>query len=188
MLVRARHPARWLWPELPTLPETTERAPAGLRVASDRRRWADERLDEMEAARVEALQAVLDRGGRREARFEGGELRLYVSGGVMLYKIYLDETAGRLAEAYWRWLLLSAPCRQAKRFAADLRRPPSPVESAAASQFVDRVAALALEVESIAADERALNEILYDLYQLTPDERNLVENDPGRRTAALAYA
>ena len=53
----------------------------------------------MEAARVEALQAALDRGGRREVRFERGELRLYFSGAVVLDKIYLDEAAGRLAEA-----------------------------------------------------------------------------------------
>ena len=50
------------------------------------------------------------------------------------------------------------------------------------------MAVLALEVEAIAADERALNEILYDLYQLSPDERNLVENDPGRRNAGLTGA
>ena len=101
VLARARHPARWLWPDLPTLPEMTEQAPRGLRLATDRRKWAEERLDEMEAP-LEALQAALNRGGRRQVRFEGGELRLYVSGTVVLDKIYLDEAAGRLAEAYWR--------------------------------------------------------------------------------------
>ena len=163
----------------------TERAPKALRLATDRRKWADERLDELEAARVEALQAALDRGGRREVRFESGELRLYVSGTVVLDKIYLDDAAGRLAETYWRWLLLSGPAREAQRFAADLRRPPAPTDAPAAAQFVERVAALAEEVAAIEADERALNEILYDLYRLSPDERNLVENEPGRRNAAL---
>lgn len=163
-------------------------APGGLRVASDRRQWADERLDELEAARIEALQAALDRGGRREARFERGELRLFFHGAVVLHKIYLDETAGPLAEAYWRWLLLSGLSREAKQFAADLRRPPAPAATPAATQFIERVAALAFEVDAIAAAERALNESLYDLYRLTPDERNLVENDPSRRNLALAGA
>jgi SAM-dependent methyltransferase len=188
VLARARHPARWLWPELPTLPETTEQAPRGLRLATERRKWAEGRLDEMEAARVEALQAALDRGGRLEVRFERGELRLYVSGAVVLEKIYLDDAAGGLAESYWRWLLLSGPSREAERFAGDLRRPPSAAVTPAATQFIERVTALALEVDAIAADERALNDILYDLYRLSPDERNLVENDPGRQTAALAGA
>jgi hypothetical protein len=185
VLARARHPARWLWPDLPSLPELSEQAPKGLRPATDRRKWAEERLDEMEAARVEALQAALDRGGRRQVRFEGGELRLYVSGTVVLDKVYLDEAAGRLAEAYWRWLLLSGPAREAGRFASDLRRPPAPTASPAAAQFIERVVALAEEVATIEADERALNETLYGLYGLSPDERNLVENEPGRRNVAL---
>jgi hypothetical protein len=186
VLARARHPARWLWPDLPSLPELSERAPKGLRLATDRRQWAEERLDEMEAARLEALQAALDRGGRREARFQSGELRLYVSGAAVLEKIYLDESAGRLAAAYWRWLLLSGPAREAERFAADLRRPPAPSDAPAAAQFVERVGALAEEAAAIEADERALNEVLYDLYRLSPEERNLVENERGPRSAMLA--
>jgi hypothetical protein len=186
VLARARHPARWLWPELPTLPEMAEQAPRGLRIATDRRTWAGERLDEMEAARVEGLQAALDRGGRREVRFENGELRLYVSGAVVLGKIYLDEAAGRLTEAYWRWLLLSGPGREAERFASDLRKPPAFSDAPAVAQFIERVAALAEEVAAIETGERTLNETLYALYRLTPDERNLVENEPGRRNAALA--
>ena len=42
------------------------------------------------------------------------------------------------------------------------------------------------DLATIDADERALNETLYDLYGLSPDERNLVENEPGHRNAALA--
>jgi hypothetical protein len=186
VLARPRHPARWLWPDLPALPDMTERAPKGLRLATDRRDWAEERLDEIEAGRVEALQAALDRGGRREVRFERGELRFYMSGAAVLDKIYLDESAGRLTEAYWRWLLLSGPATEAERFAADLRRPPAPSDAPAATQFIEMVAALAEEVAAIEADERALNEVLYGLYRLTPEERNLVENEPGRRNGSAA--
>jgi hypothetical protein len=161
------------------------RAPKALPHTSDRRKWAEKQLDDMEAARIESLQAALDRGGRRQVRFEGGELRLYVSGAVVLDKIYLDDAAGRLTETYWRWLLLSGPGREAGRFASDLRQPPAVTEAPAAAQFVERVAALAEEVAAIEADERALNETLYGLYNLSADERNLVENEPGRRNAAL---
>jgi hypothetical protein len=91
-----------------------------------------------------------------------------VSGAVVLDKIYLDEAAGRLAEAYWRWLLLSGPAREAERFAADLRRPPAPSDMPAAAQFIRRVAALAergCDDRGRRADERALNEVLYGLYR-----------------------
>jgi len=140
----------------------------------------------VEGARLEALQAALDRGGRGEVRFESGELRLYISGAVVLDKIYLDEAAGVLAAAYWRWLLLSGPPREAERFAADMRRPPAPTDVPAASQFIERVAALAEEVAAIEADERAMNETLYELYRLTPEERILVENERGHRHTVAA--
>jgi hypothetical protein len=145
---------------LAELPELIERAPKGLRLTTDRRHWAEDKLDEFESTRLEALQATLDRGGRCEVHFESGELRLYVSGAVVLDKIYLDDAAGRLTEAYWRWLVLSGPAREAQRFAADLRRPPAPSNAPAAMQFLDRVAALAEEVTAIEADERAMNETL----------------------------
>jgi len=117
VMARARHPTRWLWPDLPEVPEMIERAPKSLRLVTDRRRWAEDRLDEVEGARLEALQAALDRGGRGEVRFESGELRLYISGTVVLEKIYVDEATGVLTAAYWRWLLLSGPAREAQRFA-----------------------------------------------------------------------
>ena len=186
VLARSRHPARWLWPDLPSLPEMTEQAPKGLRLPGDRRGWAERRLDEMEANRLEALQAALNCGGRREVRFEAGELRLYINGAVALDKIYLDEAAGILIAAYWRWLLLNGSPREAERFAADLRRPPAPTDVPAAAQFLDRVAAFAAEVAAIEADERAMNEALYELYRLTPEERNLVENGRAHRHAVAA--
>ncbi|MES0199002.1 DNA methyltransferase [Mesorhizobium sp. M0011] len=128
ILARARHPMRWLWPDLQDLPEMIVQAPAALKLQADRRAWAEARLDELEASRLEALQAAIDGGGRLEVAFRDGELRLYAGGTIILGRIYLDDEPGRLTEAYWRWLFLSRKWREADRFAAELRRPP--VESA----------------------------------------------------------
>jgi hypothetical protein len=186
VLGRARHPARWLWPVLPDVPEMLERAPRALVVRSDRRAWAEAQLDEMEASRIEALQAILDRCDHWQARFERGELRLFADGAVVADRIFIDNNDGGLAEAYWRYLLLKGPAREAERFAGDLRRPPAATDSPAAAQFVERVATLAKEVAAIEADERAMNDLLYDLYDLSPEERNLVDNERSRRHGAIA--
>jgi hypothetical protein len=162
------------------LPQLIEEKSPSL-PSSEKRRWAEARLDDLEAARLEALQAALDRGGRWDVAFEDGELRLYNAGAPVLAKIYLDETPGRLAEAYWRFLILGGLPHDAKRLATDLRQPPAASEAPAARQFVERVAALAAEIAAIDSDERALNGQLYDLYNLSPAERNLVENQRQRR-------
>jgi hypothetical protein len=91
----------------------------------------------------------------------------------------------KLAETHWRWLLLSRGWNDAGRFAAELRRPPADSDSPAADQFIERVEELASLTQEIEAGEREMNELLYRLYGLSPEERFLVEND---RTARRALA
>ncbi len=176
VLSRAPKPARWLWPDLPELPDMIARAPSALKSAPDRRDWAHAAIDSLEATRLEALQAALGVGAKLEASFRDGELQLTAGGTPVLSKIYLDDTAGGLAQAHWRLTLLSRRWGAAQQLAAELRRPPAPVTSAAASQFIDRVERLAAATQAIEAGEREMNERLFELYELTPDERLLVEN------------
>ena len=181
VLARARHGEDWLWPDLPSIRDLEDQAPRALKKPAERRDWAKGRLDEAVATHLEALQARLDAGDTLEAAFVDGELCLFADGAKILGRIFLDPAHGALARAYWQWLALSQTPRDARRFAADLRRPPVAADSAAAKQFIDRVADLAAEVTAIEAAERAMNERLYQLYALTEDERLLVENAAGGR-------
>lgn len=176
-LARAKHKPQWLWPALPDLPDMMEKAPKALKLKTDRRKWADEQIDALEAQFADALQAALDGGGALQAEFNDGELKLFAGGSNVLDRIYLDESAGRIAMAYWRFLILKGRPRDAGKFAKELMRPPADSDSPAARQFIDRVAAFAEESAAIEAAEREMNERLYDLYSLSSDERLLVDND-----------
>jgi hypothetical protein len=57
-----------------------------------------------------------------------------------------------------------------------LRKPPTGADTAAAGQFVARVAELAADVATIVAGERLMNERLFELYGLSDGEKLLVEN------------
>jgi hypothetical protein len=122
-----------------------------------------------------ALQAALDGEVTPEAEFRDGELVLHAGGQRLLDRIYLDEGVGQLAERYWRFLLLSQNWGDASRLAEALRHPPAEPGVPAASQFIERVDALAQQVADIAAQESAINEGLFALYGLTEAERFLVE-------------
>ncbi|MFM8821457.1 MAG: Eco57I restriction-modification methylase domain-containing protein, partial [Phenylobacterium sp.] len=180
VLARHRHPEDWLWPDLRTFEELQSAAPPSLKTPSDRRDWATTRRNEDIAVRLEALQAALDLGGRLEATFDDGELRLFAGGSPVITRIYLEEADGRMAEAWWRWLLLSRTWREAKPLADELRRPPADALLPAAAQFIARVKALAEQTSALEQGEQAMNELLAELYQLTPAERVLVENDRSR--------
>ncbi len=130
----------------------------------------------MEEANIEALQGFLNSGERMEASFKKGELRLTCDSSPVLHKIYLDETQGQLAETYWRFLILKKP-KQASSFAKHLAQTPLSPELPAARQFVERVESLLIETKLIAKLENEMNQALYKLYNLSPDERSLIEKD-----------
>lgn len=184
VLARARHDERWLWPDLAPREDLERDAPRSLHAAGERLEWAKKRSAEAIAARIEALQAVLDGAREISADFRDGELVLFADGAAVLERIYMDVASGALALAYWRWLLLSQTSRDAKGLARDLRRPPTAVGAPAADQFIAKVADLASDVTAIADAEAAMNARLYVLYGLTEDERLLVENDRGNRPGA----
>lgn len=181
VLARARKDERWLWPDLRTAKDIEPEAPRALRAAVDRRKWAREQVDEAIALRVEALQARLDTSRRLTARFADGELRLLADGAPILSNIFLGDDEGRLIEAYWRWLLLSGTTRDADTLAKALRRPPAEADTPAAVQFVARVAELQVQTETLETLEAEMNDDLFGLYDLTPEERALVENERTRR-------
>ena len=181
VLARARKDERWLWTDLRSAKDLEPEAPRVLRSAVDRRKWAREQLDEAIALRIEALQARLNTSRRLSARFAEGELRLLADGAPILASIFLDDTEGLLVEAYWRWLLLSGATRDADALAKALRRPPAEADAPAAVQFVARVAELQAQTESLETLEAEMNDDLFGLYALTPEERALVENERVRR-------
>ncbi len=183
VMARARNPAGWLWPDLPDIESAANSAPPQLRLQTVRREWATKHIVDLEEARLAEFQTVLNRGGRLEARFEDGELRLLSDGANALSRIFLENTEGRLVEAWWRLRLLTQPIHDARSLSADLRRAPAGGESPAARQFIERVAALAVECAAIAAEEQAMNDRLADLYGLSASERILVDGARVRRIA-----
>jgi len=165
----------FLWPDLEDHKSLEDRAPAALRLAADRRKWADVQRDEAVDARLAVLQGAMDRGGDFSAQYKDGELRLAADGATLLDRVYLDEREGWLCQAWWRYLIESGLPRDANTFANKLRRRPSEPDAPAARQFLERVNELVTLVTEIEAEEHALSEILYDLYALTREERQLVE-------------
>jgi len=183
ILPRARHAPQWLWAHLPSHNDLIDQAPRALTARGDRINWARNRLDDLEAIEIARLQAALDGGARLTTAFADGELRLFAGGSVVLGRIYLDDGPGRLAEAYWRFLLLSHPWRDASSFAGKLRLPPFE-HAPSARQFMERVQALTAETSAIEIAEGEMNALLYDLYGLSEEERELVENGSARRGSA----
>lgn len=177
ILPRAKWKARQLWTDLPDIGALADEAPKAFKLKPDKRKWAEARLDELEAAKLAAFQALLDAKSRLSVEARDGELAVLADGAPALRGIYADAGHVDLILAYWRFLLMSQGWTDAARLSAELRRPPSDVASPAARQFIEKVAELAAECAAIAGEEAEMNALLYRLYRLSDDERTLVEND-----------
>ncbi len=178
-LTRRKYKPEFLWPDLPSV-NTLKASISKKLLESEKTTLALAQFEEELAKRLDALQGHLNSRDPLEANFSKGELRLTADGRPVLTRIYLDEGEGQLAEIYWRFLILNKP-KLASAFAKQLAQLPSPPDSAAARQFGQRVENLITETKAIAKLEREMNAALYELYKLSPEERNLIEEDYKRQ-------
>lgn len=177
VLPRQKFRENFLWPDLPDLRKAL--LPKSLKE-SERAKWMKEEHERLVAARLDALQGFLDIRAEMTSEFNRGELRLHSDGRPVLSKIFLEEDVGPLVAQYWRYVI-SKRLTDAKSFARELASYPSPDAQNAAPQFIARVNALLAKNADILADERDMNEALYNLYKLSTDERQLIEDDCARR-------
>jgi type I restriction-modification system DNA methylase subunit len=177
---RATYKARFLWPDLPDIETLKLQAPKAMTLTTEKNKWAKDKFDALEEGSIETLQGFLDAGLPLTVDFTKGELSMTSEGRAVFNKIYLDTKDGKLAEVYWRFLILGMP-RDTKSFARDLARIPSGADTPAAKQFMQRVAALIEQTEQIRDMETEMNEKLYELYKLSADERTLIEKDCAKR-------
>lgn len=179
VLARRKYKPEFLWPDMPDVAALKLNAPKKM-LDSEKTEWAKTQRIDMEETRIEALQGFLKSGEALEAQFKKGELRLTADSRPILSQIYLDEAEGQVAETYWRFLILKKP-KHANTFAKQLAQIPLTPELPAAKQFVERVETLLKETTLIAKLENEMNQALYKLYNLSPEEEGLVEEDCKRQ-------
>ncbi|MDP8995525.1 MAG: Eco57I restriction-modification methylase domain-containing protein [Pseudomonadota bacterium] len=177
VLSRLRFKFKTLWPDLPSVRDIALPKNLSEKEKSDYRKEEIERLEE---EKLTQLQGFLDTTKEWNVDFTKGELRLSAEGRVVLSKIFLPDNQGPLVAQYWRYVI-SRRMSSAKSFAEELGKYPAPDATEASRQFIERVdAVLALRSE-ILAREHEMNEALYDLYGLSTDERQLIEEDCTKR-------
>jgi hypothetical protein len=173
VLARAKPRDEFLWPELRSM--KSGKLPKSLRE-SEKAAWLKQEYDKAVAARHDALQGFIELGGELTAEHLNGELRLLSDGKPVLQNIFVKPELGTLVRQYWRFVI-SRRSKEAKTFARELASYPLADETDAAPQFMARVdQLLALNID-ILAHERRMNDALYDLYDLSTDERQLIEDD-----------
>lgn len=181
VLPAAREPS-WLWAEVGSVPEHKRAAPANLR-GGERTAWAKAEFETRLGARFELIDRRLAAGSSLEVRVSHGELGLLVDGVAVIEGVFVGVDEADFIAAQWRHVVrrtnvtAAFGAKKLVRLLLDLRATDN---AAIVEQVVALDAAIMKLDAAIAFAERAMNERLYALYGLSPEERALVEGDRPR--------
>ncbi len=177
--VRSRaRPDTWLFAELASAEAREADAPASL-DATARRVWAREIYEADLAARQNALGALLRPGAVLDAELVDGELRLLVGGVPVLDRIFVTATEGLFVLAQWKALasrFVVSERTDGKKLSKAFRTLALPDNTAVVEQVVVAVGELGACEAAIRSTESRMNEMIFDLYQLTNADRALIED------------
>ena len=151
-------------------------APAGL-DATERRAWARTAYEADVTARHTALAAAFRPGAALDAALTDGELRFLVEGAAVLDRVFVTSAEGAFLLAQWKVLastLVITERTDGKKLANALRSFALPDNPAVVEQVVAAAGELDTCEGAIRKAEAEINELVFDLYGLTPGERRLV--------------
>ena len=105
-------------------------------------------------------------------------MRFLIDGIPAIEGIFLRDDEGEFVLAQWKLVASSFPITESttgKKLADALRRVALTTEGAVREQIIDRQRALSAVEADIATAEAEMNDRVYRLYGLTPEEIRLVE-------------
>jgi hypothetical protein len=168
-------PLAWLWADIGDVARWSARAPQGLKGRA-LTTWARTQIAERTTVHLDALAARLRPGIPLTVVVDGGDVRL-LAAGLPLLEVFVPESEAPGLAAQWRQVVRTTPVARGLS-------PRRLVEALCALRTTDNVALLAAvlrldgDLEAldarIASEEAALDDLVFRLYDLTPEERAFV--------------
>jgi hypothetical protein len=164
-------------PGVRAIPQIEEEAPRAL-LAAERKKWADEQRKADEESALARIDGLVRLDSEASVRFERGKLSFLIDEQEVA-RVFLAEQEAPLVEAQWRCVALdlqSSGKGDAKRLVDRLRRVATVADPALAAQIITIGDALAELTAVLRDDEEQLHELTCHLFNLTAEERSLVES------------
>ena len=176
--IQEQHNEDWLWPEVKTVAHWKSQASESL-SSREKTQWAKEKWEGLVEKRLQTIQARLNPDANLVANFSDGELSFSIDGVPRIDHVFVEENIGKQIFIHWRHIARTTSITEkttAKRL-TDLLRTPRVTDNLA---LADQLRKLDTEVgkldEEIAECEQKMDCLLFDLYQLSDDERRLVQS------------
>lgn len=167
----------WLFPDLPDLDDLKDAAPQRL-IGADRRKWAKDRLARDVETRQAALEYHLKPGVSLAAELERGELRFLIDGIPAVTGIFPPPEQAPFILAQWKVLASRTDVTArmtGKALAAELKKVALSADDHIMTDVIRLQEEIAAAETEIATMESGINQTIYRLHDLTPDEIVMIE-------------
>lgn len=173
---RTSWPLEKLLPSVRAIPEIEEAAPRSV-PASGRKKWADEERKSDEEAALARIDSLIHAASEATVLLERGKLSFLIDGQEVA-RVFVSDDEAALVEAQWRSVALDfqpSGSGDAKRLIDRLRRVATAADPAVAEQIIATGDKLAKLTAVLRDDEEQLHELTCILFNLSNEERRLVE-------------
>ena len=170
------HKEEWLWPEVRSLAHWKDQAPDEL-SAREKSQWAKERRNVLIEGCLQAIQVRLHPEAQLEPSFCDGELSFSIDGVPVIEGVFVDDDQGKQILISWRHIGRATSITEkftAKKL-ADMLREPRLTDNPALADQLRKLDGEISQLEAEIADcEKEMDELVFDLYELSEEERRLV--------------
>lgn len=172
-------PASWLWADVHDVPHWKTQAPSSF-TSKERLVWAKEKLETSLLDKFKTIELHLRTGAHIEVQEDAEELGITIDGTNVFSGIFTDIAEAPFIAAQWRQKLRNTTISssfKAKQLVKLLLELRGSAQAALRTQIIRLDAEVRTLDATIAEAEAEMNELVHTLYELTVEERELVEGE-----------
>ena len=167
----------WLFQTLDAKEELVDQAPQNLE-GQQRRVWAERKSEEALQGKYDEITPRLYPGASLAASFESDELAFFIDNIPVIDRVFVEQDEGAFIVAQWRILAQTFSITEktdGKKLCSALRRLGVTDNAALVKQIIRLEGQLSVLESEIFEIEAAMNTDVYQLYDLTAEDIQLVE-------------
>lgn len=167
----------WLFPKIRSMDHWKAEAPDDL-SARDKTKWAKEQRNLKIEERLEAIDTRLSPSVQLNASFKNGELLFTIDGVAVIDNVFVSDDDGLHILTYWQHHARTTSITKkfkAKTLIGKLMATPMTDNADLAAQITKLTAEIDALDSEISIREQELNETIYGLYELTDEERRIIQ-------------